>query len=152
VIVVGIDPGLKGGVAAVGGDEPMALPMPISGGEVDGGELARLLRKLQPGLIVIEKVHSMPGQGVRSMFAFGYGLGIVVGVAEGLTIPVRWVTPQAWKKLILAGTAKDKNSAITFARQAYPEVNLVPGKARTPKDGLAEALCIAEYGGRVYGF
>lgn len=120
--------------------------MPLAGGEIDGASLANWLRTIQPKLVIIEKVHAMPKQGVTSMFNFGKGYGTLIGVCEGCGIPFQLVTPQAWKNEVLAGTAKDKDAAINFVRRRYPNINLTPGKTRKPQDGIADAVCMAHYG------
>ena len=149
--VVGIDPGQKGGLAYLSDYHAEAVPMPMIGKDLDVQKIVRMLRTQSVELVVLEKVHAMPQQGVSSMFTFGFGVGVIVGTVETLGLPLRWVTPQAWKKLVLAGTAKDKDAAIAHVRQAYPGIELVPGRARTPHDGIADAVCIAEYGRRTFG-
>lgn len=146
-MIVGIDPGQKGGIALVQSTGQAAgYPMPLAGKEIDGHEIASLLCDAHPLLVVIEKVHSMPKQGVASTFKFGMGFGVVIGVCEALMLPYRLVTPQAWKKSVLAGTTRDKSAAINFVRRAYPSVDLSPGRLRVPHDGIADAVCLAEYG------
>ncbi|MEC8917135.1 MAG: Holliday junction endonuclease [Pseudomonadota bacterium] len=146
-MIVGIDPGQKGGVAFIAPTgRTEGRPMPLAGKEIDGHALSRMLFELTPSLVIIEKVHSMPKQGVASTFKFGMGYGIVIGVCEALGLPYRLVTPQAWKKAVLSGTAKDKSAAINFVRRAYPGLNLSPGRLRAPHDGIADAVCLAEYG------
>jgi len=144
-IVVGIDPGAKGGVAVLG-PEPSAVIMPMMARDLDGLVLSRLLRSAAPSLVVIEKSQSMPGQGVAGMFRYGMNYGKILGIVEALELSYLLVTPQAWKKQVLAGTAKDKNAAISHVRRIYPWADLTPGKKRNPHDGMADALCIAEYG------
>ena len=57
------------------------------------------------------------------------------------------MTPQALKKEVLAGTAKDKQAAIDHCLSAYPGVRLMAtDKSRTYHSGMADAICIAEYG------
>lgn len=145
-MIIGIDPGQSGGIAAIDGDASHAVPMPLSGKDIDGHEIAKLLKNLTPSVVILEKVHAMPKQGVSSTFKFGMGFGLVIGVCEALGIPYRLVTPQAWKKAVLAGTTKDKDAAIAFVRRAYPTIDLTPGRKRVPHDGIADAVCIAEYG------
>ena len=146
-MIIGIDPGQSGGIsyiAPTGGAG--GRPMPLTGKEIDGHGVAAMLRELCPSVVIIEKVHAMPKQGVSSTFKFGMGYGLVIGVCEALGIPYRLVTPQAWKKVVLAGTTKDKDAAVSFVRRAYPGVDLTPGKKRVAHDGIADAVCIAEYG------
>ena len=147
-MIVGIDPGQTGGIAYIDivSGAADAIPMPLTGKEIDGHELANSLRGRSINTVILEKVHAMPKQGVSSTFKFGMGFGLVIGVCEALGIPYRLVTPQAWKKVVLAGTAKDKDAAVTFVRRAYPSINLTPGRKRVPHDGIADAMCMAEYG------
>ena len=148
--LVAVDPGLSGGVAILHGGEVTARPLPIAGKDLDLSTLAEWLKVTSPGLLVMEKVHSMPGQSVASMFKFGQGFGAILGIAAALNIPTELVTPQAWKKVVLAGSQKDKDAAIEYCRRAFPQVSLLPGpRCRKPHDGLADALCLLEYGRRV---
>ena len=144
--IAGIDPGKSGGIAFLSEAGPLAEPMPLCGKEIDGRYLAEWLKESAPDLVVVEKVGAMPGQGVTSMFTFGTGFGRVLGVIEALGLPYRLVTPQAWKKVVLAGTSRDKTAAVEFVNRAYPALNLAPGRKRVPHDGMADAVCIAEYG------
>jgi crossover junction endodeoxyribonuclease RuvC len=157
-IVLGIDPGLDGAIAALNpaGEVVAARPMPVLAGrrrEIDAGWIVGWLYRIEEteggfALAVVEKVHAMPKQGVSSSFAFGLGYGQVLGVLAALKVPVVLVTPQQWKGAILAGTAKDKAAAIAYCRRRWPEVSLVPDRCRTPHDGLADALCLAEFARR----
>lgn len=38
----------------------------------------------------------MPGQGVSSMFAFGKGFGIIIGILTANDIEINLVPPQKW--------------------------------------------------------
>lgn len=148
--IAAIDPGLSGAVAILWNDQVQAKPLPIAGKDLDLTTLSQWLKAASPGLLVVEKVHSMPGQGVASMFKFGQGFGAILGIAAALGIPTELVTPQAWKKTILAGTDKSKDAAIAYCRRVFPQVSLLPGpRCRKPHDGLADALCLLEYGRRV---
>jgi crossover junction endodeoxyribonuclease RuvC len=49
---------------------------------------------------VVEQVASRPGQGVASMFRFGQSYGTILGVVGALEIPLRHVTPAAWKRAL----------------------------------------------------
>lgn len=149
-MIAGIDPGQKGGIAFLGKyalTVEAAHPMILAGKELDIQAIADLfLQYRKISLAVVEKCHSMPGQGTVSMFKFGKGYGILLGIIGALAIPTILVTPQAWKKKILAGTKKDKDAAIEYVRMKYPKFQLVPKKCRKPHDGMADAICLAEYG------
>ena len=153
---IGIDPGLRGGLAVVDEDGEVldACPMPLLAKEVDPVALWDWImarEQLNPiGRVVIEKVHSMPKQGGASTFRFGFGFGMVVGaVAAG-----RWrrelVSPQRWKGAVLRDTDKSKEAAIAYCQRRWPLTSLVLPRCRKPHDGIADALCLAEYGWRIW--
>lgn len=107
--------------------------------------MAELLRG-NVSFVIIENVHSMPGQGVASSFSFGYGLGLWVGIVVALEIPYEMVTPQRWKGVMMNGQGKEKDAARYRAQQLFPTI--ADQLARKKDDGRAEALLIAEYGRR----
>lgn len=161
-IVLGIDPGLDGGLAFLdtADDRATVLIAPTlshgkGGGRVfDVPSMFAMLTKEKLDLIVIERVSAAPVagrvQGALSMFNFGCGFGLWLGLFAGLRLPHQLVSPQAWKAAILSGTKKDKAAAIEFAGRRYPAVSLRPTpRCKKPHDGLADALCLAEYARRV---
>src|SRR5688572_28563786 len=120
-MVLGIDPGLDGGLGWLTLDDRYvnAIPMPVvkigKKRQIDRWRLVEFLRVLGPQYIqccVIEEVHAMPKQGVTSMFTFGMGYGVVLGVLAGLDIHVNPVAPVTWKNVVLSNTKKDKDAAI----------------------------------------
>lgn len=170
--VIGIDPGLEGGVAIISPAGCIVHNMPVVDGAVDAFTLAQLIRNYGPAaqmIVVLESVHSMPHQGVASAFTFGKGYGTLLGVCGALGVRTELVTPQAWKKVVLPGlipakvklppdatpAAKKaakaahkkagKDAAIGWCRRAYPLVSLIPEGCRVPHDGRADALCLAEF-------
>ncbi len=148
-LIIGVDPGKSGGWAILTPEGARVGVMPLAGKDPDLGALAASWRGAS--YAVVEKVGAMPGQGVVSMFSFGRSFGSVLGVLAGLGIPCELVTPQRWKGLVLDGSAKDKDAAIAWCRRVHPRVSLLPNeRARVPHDGIADALCIAEYGRRTY--
>ena len=147
---VGIDPGQKGGIAFIEprADHATTFAMPMAGKEIDVSAITELFAEWTVGkvIVVIEKVHAMPKQGVVSTFKFGFGTGVLHGIVRTLGFPLHLVTPQKWKKVVLEGTSKDKAAAIDFCKRIYPDINLLATKrSRVPHDGMADALCIARY-------
>jgi crossover junction endodeoxyribonuclease RuvC len=148
---VAIDPGKKGGIAIYENEKVTLLPTPLVGKELDLTQIAFLLKGSSH--VVIEKATARPGQGVTSTFTFGMGYGALQGICLALGVPISIVTPQAWKGVVLAGTQKDKDAAIAYCAKAFPSVSLLPTpKSRTPSDGMADALCILEWGRRKLWF
>ena len=153
--IIGVDPGQKGGIAVwENGLIKSVHEIPIIGKEYDEYSLQAIFREIVESCLTmrligfLEKASAMPKQGVTSTFKFGMGYGLLRGMLSCNLIPYKLVTPQAWKKLILAGIGKDKKATIAYIQRRYPGVNLIPGRRRTPHDGIADAICIAEYGSR----
>ena len=149
--LIAVDPGLKGGIAVLHHGHVSAVPMPLAGKGLDLAAIADLIKAASPAWIIVEKVGARPGQGVASMFTFGMGYGSILGIAAALGVPVELVTPQRWKGVVLHGTARDKSAAIAYCRRVFPSVPLVPPRCKVPHDGLADSLCLLEYGRRVLG-
>ena len=155
-IFLGVDPGLDGACAELCGDRTIIFDTPtlrVDGQgthrrEYDLVTMARFLREVatQEARIcaVIEQVHAMPGQGVRSVFTFGVGLGVWLGLLAAFTIPYELVTPQRWKKTMLDGQGKDKDAARFKAQSLFPQIEL----HRKKHEGRADALLIAEFARR----
>lgn len=149
---IGIDPGKDGGIAVIFSDNrsPAVIPMILAGKSIDISATVKWLDDVLDTVLnpvsCIEKVHAMPGNGAASMFKFGFVTGVMHGIFSTMCIPLHLVTPQAWKKIILQGTSKDKAAAVEYCRRVYPTVNLLATeRSRTPHDGMADALCIARY-------
>jgi len=150
---IGIDPGQLGGLALVSGSGRLldVVPMPAVAGEVDGLALAEILTRwnLTDGdrstKVILEQVHSMPGQGVSSTFKFGKSFGILIGATQALKIPMERVTPQKWKKEFeLIG--KDKDASRHKATELWPAM---AEKWKYKKEnGKSDAALIAEWGRR----
>ena len=159
-LIIGIDPGLSGALALMGNAGLLALsdiPVMAKGkgsgkvkNEVNAAGLNALLKEWVSGhaddvLVVIERVSSMPGQGVASMMSLGDTVGCIRGVVAARGYPVHWVTPQTWKKHYTLTAGKDvdgKELARAKAIQLFPEADLV----RKKDHNRAEAVLIARWG------
>lgn len=157
MIIIGIDPGFSGGIASVSmsGKTVHAFLMPSfkvgKKTELDGPRIVAYLEKRKSAIehIYIEKVGAMPGQGVVSMFRFGEGFGFLKGICAGLHLPHTLVHSTSWKKVMCRDLPKAKGVSILVAKRLWPNVDLLPTpRSKKPSDGLADALCIAEYGRR----
>jgi len=158
MLVIGIDPGKTGALAVIK-HEPKEVPVvyavydtPLFDGNYDIFEMYRLVSNfvgLTTAHFIIEKVHSMPGQGVASMFNFGMGYGIWQGIIASTGCPLTYVAPQTWKKALMEGM-KEKDDARLRVKELFPKAcDLVYRKKDT---GRADAILIAEYGRRqLYG-
>jgi crossover junction endodeoxyribonuclease RuvC len=157
-MVVGIDPGLTGGIAITvecDGCVVCALRvMPRTKAGVDAGALAALLvcDNPQAAHVYLESAAARPGQGVSSMFSFGRALGVVEGVVAALGYPCTLVAPRRWQNVMLAGCPGEtpKERALVAAARLFPSASFLESpRCRKPHGGLVDARLIAEYGRRV---
>jgi crossover junction endodeoxyribonuclease RuvC len=96
---------------------------------------------MNPQVAVVERVASMPKQGVASTFKFGMSVGIIHGVLLSSGVPLELVTPSMWKKgMKLTGT--DKDAARALAIRLYPTVQ---GLHLKKHQGRADALLLGRF-------
>jgi crossover junction endodeoxyribonuclease RuvC len=126
MINIGIDPGVGGGVAVIenGYIEAFNCHDTVK-------DMADYINKHRWDCInmfcVIEKVHSMPKQGVVSTFTFGKNYGQWLGILASNGVPYKEVTPQTWMKYYGA-MPKDKPKRKKYlkhlAQSLYPNIKI----------------------------
>ena len=144
-MILGIDPGLDGGIAILDGNAIELLdtiPTEKKTGfikrQVDAQKLSNILRVYPISVCYLEKVASRPGQGVGSVFSFGDTYGAIRGVLGTLGIPTYYISPQKWKKALKISSKEDSLKA---SKDLFPSVNF-----RKKDHNMAEALLIAYFG------
>ena len=144
-MILGIDPGLDGGLAIIDGSSIELLetiPTQTKGGfikrQVDAQKLSNILRVYPDLVCYLEGVASRPGQGVASVFSFGDTYGAIRGVLGALNIPVYTVSPSKWKKALEVSSKEDSLKA---SKDLFPSVQF-----KKKDHNIAEALLIAYYG------
>ncbi len=152
---IGIDPGFKGAVAVLRPDDVAVVydPPILMVGKKRDHDIQGMVAILEPWSrepnvhVAIEKVHSMPQQGVASVFTFGKGYGIWLGVLATLGLPYELVTPQKWQGVMMDGMQRGKDAARAKAMQLYPKLH--DKLKRKSDDGRADALLIATWRQRI---
>lgn len=172
--VCGIDPGLRGGLAAcVDGRVVEAIPMPTrkvcSAGarvleQVDGAAVADWVASWCPDAVYVEDAFGRKGDGVGGSFTFGGGWWVLVDRIRHPEPAI--ITPRQWQRGLLgpwlarvaahrerpdgtiaALTNRDRNKAasVLMAKELAPEIDLCPGRKTSPHDGISDAIGIAIY-------
>ncbi len=156
MFILGIDPGLKGALAMWDGQQHLdLLDMPIGKSTGRGNEvLWPALNDYWDGLFIwadhvfLERVHSMPREGVSSAFKFGTVFGGLRAMAAAKRLPLTLVTPNQWMKEIGVGKGS-KEASIIRATELFPKyAKSFRGPKGGKKDGVAEASLISLYGHR----
>jgi len=97
----------------------------------------------------VEKIHSMPGQGVSSMFSMGRASILPEAVFASLGIGYTLITPQQWKKELMYGMGKDKDAGRLRCLQMFPYLS--DSLSRKKDHNRADAVLIGEYMRRQLG-
>lgn len=150
---IGCDVGQSGALVCISDEGVEIIPF-----DLENYRNALERWKADDCMAVVEKVSSMPGQGVSSTFSFGTNFGMIQGMLYALHIPTELVPPQTWKKMFSLNLnksfskAEKKARTIAKMKQLFPDVSLKrTERSRTDDDNIADALAIAFYCKRTYG-
>ena len=143
--VIGVDPGVNGGIAWITGGKPCVEKMPDT--LQDLWELIQDIRAVSSpplgigetkAMAYIEQVHSSPQMGVKSAFTFGNGFGHLEMALTAAGIPFTRIRPQVWQKELGCMTKGDKLVTKRKAQELFPSMKV--------NHATADALLIAKYG------
>jgi len=148
--ILGVDPGIHGGLAIIAlsnGAAPQliaAIDIPTVGVKakerVDPIALRTWLQTHRPDHAYVERAQAMPKQGASSGFKYGRGVGCLEAVIACCNIPMTLVEPAVWKRAQrLRGG--DKEGARQRALQLFPSAHEM--LARKKDHQRAEAALIA---------
>jgi Holliday junction resolvasome RuvABC endonuclease subunit len=158
--VIGIDPGLSGAVAVLtlDGTYLASAKLPTiavkKGNQIDILTLARGLDALRTHydvrLFVIEEPQLRgKQQGILATHTQGRAYGRLEAYTELHQIPCEIVHPKVWQAAVLGKITHDKKVAMAYVGRRYPDAELRPGRCTKAQDGIADAICLAEYGRRL---
>tara|TARA_A100000164_G_scaffold59081_2_gene47631 strand:+ start:208 stop:708 length:501 start_codon:yes stop_codon:yes gene_type:complete len=151
--IIGIDPGLSGGIAILDDlkifdmyDMPIMSEGKKNKNQLNSAQLANIIKKniisKENTFLIVEQVSAMPGQGVTSMFNFGQTFGSIKGICAALNLPIFFVRPAKWKKHFdLINSSKDASR--TKVIEMYPSIS--PRLSRKKDVNKADAILIARY-------
>ncbi len=157
-MICGIDVGLNGGLAFLNkhgrndGCVPCS-PMPVNGNEVSCREVRDLFLAFGVTSVFIEHSQAIPKAAAGSVFKFGAGFGMIIGVVAALDLPYTLVKPKAWQKVMHQGidpSLDPKRRSLLAAERLFPtQTFLKSERSSKPHDGMIDAALIAEYGRRI---
>lgn len=142
---IGIDPGVTGGLCVI--DEAGRLlhlescPKTLKGQWDAIGRARAVIGEQRLNLMcAIESVHSMPGQGVRSVWTFSGNYHAWLMALVAAEIPYQQISPQRWMKHFGAMPKEKKlrkHRLLHLAEARYPSVKITLA--------LADLVMIATY-------
>lgn len=148
---LGVDPGLSGALAFFDPDSNDLIVHDMPCHEIiRNSKTKRQLDLYQLGMLVdsmatktiaahIEQVSSLPGQGVSSVFSFGFSAGAIQAVVAANLIPMTLTPPATWKRQM--GLSASKDASRLRASQLMPKH--AHYWARAKDDGRAESALLA---------
>ena len=141
-MILGIDVGASGSLCSLDNSETTFVDYTYKGlrGYIDYIESIKNI-----SLCVVEEVHSMPGQGVKSMFSFGQRFGEIQGILQAFKVPYILIKPTVWKKFLNIPAKSDKHKSAEIIQNIFPKAILHTERGRL-LDGRSDALCLAHYG------
>jgi len=145
---IGIDPGKKGSVSIIDDVENLIVwATPVVGKDYDIGKMFDILNQhKENSIVVVERAQAMPKQGVVSMFEFGRGYGIWLGILTAAKIPYQIIHSRVWTKLMLHGApGEGKARAFHVASRLFPSWN---PKYKYEYE-YADSILLAEYCKRI---
>ena len=167
---IGVDPGNQGAIVMIEGGSSWGSPsfirtMPLTKVKVgkkfretiDGYLLADLCKEVEalgPDHIMVEHLWSRPTDRPMSSWGLSGSYHRCIQAIESCGMAYHLVSPLAWKNKVLADNVDwtgNKEASIEYIEKAYPDWPLSVGRQRTPKDGIADAYCLALYGRMKYG-
>lgn len=151
--ILGVDPGINGGLAIVEINNSAApqlvaaIDIPTAGLKakmrVDALAVAYWIRHHRPNHAVIERAGVLPKQGIASGFKYGRAVGALEAAVALCEIPLTIVEPSVWKRR--AGLyGADKEQSRLRALQLFPAAHLL--LALKKSHGKAEAALLALFG------
>lgn len=141
MIMIGIDPGKSGGLAALDqrGEVLGVVNMPDDERGIFSAILyLRADNSARDTRVIIERVHASPQQGVVSAFTFGLGYGrLLMAAYYAGGIEPLIVTPRTWQKAMGCLTGGDKAISRARAQEIFRGIQCT--------HAISDALLLAEY-------
>lgn len=133
-MILGVDPGKKTALALIDNNKVIDT-LHI---EHYNLKIRDFINKLKEGtFIAIERVHSLPMDGKRSSFTFGYSFGYIMSLIH-YKFPFVLIEPSVWHKKLRIHSKQESINRV-YEKFIYT----------TKNHNIADAILIAEYGMRV---
>jgi len=176
-MIVGIDPGKTGGIVCLdnSGNFMESFIIPKIDGDVNMKAFANIFHHLAEHYsdvhVFVEDVHALYGSSAGATFSFGKICGQIEMGLYTCFLPHTYVQPKAWQKVMFGGIEeirkpskinkkgkeiKGRRDTKAMAELAYkkyfPDVDFYftekGNKSKNVRDGLVDAILIAEWGRR----
>lgn len=146
IMVIGIDPGVKGGIALRTMDSISCITFKNEDQMYEAFYLTRA--RICEGMdvrFIIETEQYMPGDGGVGTFTFGCNYGFyktAVRMFDPWRKRTTFVKPPVWQGFLGCMSGGDKNKTKEKAKQLFPDYPKIT-------HAIADAMLIAEYGWRL---
>lgn len=147
--IIGIDIGAKGALAHIDKTNNIELVKIIPFNLKNYISYLKSINLNNIDLFIIEKIHSMRSQGVKSMFSFGTRYGEILGMLETLGISnkkILLVEPKTWQKNLLNEITKDidiKYQVFNKVYELFDNELLLRPRSKKPNTDISDSIGIA---------
>ena len=163
-MIIGIDPGINGGIAILDGALVQLFEMPVFETKIRGKVqrhidtrgVRKILWNHRGARLFLEEIHSIFGTNASSNFKMGQNLGMLQGLLDMLWDNYELVAPKIWQAEVWEESDKikkpngrvetKKTSANAAVRILGSEKLFIPPGKRSLHDGLVDAYLIAKFG------
>lgn len=143
---LGVDPGSQGGMTIISKQGKIKGLLPF--GNSTAHQISDWLSTMGNTFdlrAALERVHSMPKQGVASSFAFGKATGLVEGMLVAHKIPYIEVTPQKWQKFFSIQPRGEKTKTQHKRLLQAKAHKIYPAYVKEITLSVADSVLIAEW-------
>lgn len=151
-IFIGIDPGISGAIAALGENSDVLYVADTPTVHSLKSALDNIVSQIDyTPVAAIERVTAFPGQGVVSMFNFGFAAGAAHACLVCNAVPFVTVQPKTWQAGVIPKTKEQmqrKSISIDIAKERYK--NAAEYLTRKKDHGRADAMHLAAYARKYY--
>lgn len=150
---IGIDPGKKGAIVILNGEDFHYFKMPLDkNNDVDFHRVLEILNWHDDAFVTLERAVAF-GMGVTSAFNYGRDFKTIQIVIDFMDMKSILVMPKQWTDVMLKGIKRTEDKKLNnskAAKKLFPKIFKQLPRNRNGKllDGVVDALLIAEYGRR----
>jgi hypothetical protein len=153
--ILSIDPGKSGAIVLSNYEnglsnvtiESFSMPV-LKNKDYDIRRIAQIFL-MDYDIIGVEDVHSIQGTSAKSNFQFGFGVGIINGMAEISMKPFIKVPPKTWQAISWGDIKRVKDPKInsfTAVHRLFPNINLKASeRSKNAHEGIIDAILIGYY-------
>ena len=150
--ILGIDPGINGGLCIIKNKEVIDKQVMFTVGkdrkEYDIHAIVDYVKNWNVDLTILEKAQPHFRDGCKQGFKTGFGFGMLQTILITLKIPFKLVASKDWQRVLFKGLNCDdtKTASVLYCKRLFPHIDWTPTeRSKKAHDGMTDACCIGMY-------